>query len=45
MIFPKLDNERCTPETGLRIAIQVPNTHVQKIVDAVLVGNALSYGD
>ncbi|MCG7521453.1 hypothetical protein [Ruegeria sp. Ofav3-42] len=45
MTMPKLDNDRFVPENGLRITVQVPVTHVQRIVDAVLVDDALKYGD
>ena len=45
MTMPKLDNDRFVPENGLRIIVQVPDTHAQKIVDAVLVYVALKYGD
>lgn len=45
MTLPKLDNDRFVPENGLRIVVQVPETHAQKIVDAVLVEDALKYGD
>jgi hypothetical protein len=45
MKLPKLDNDRFVPENGLRIVVQVPDTHAQKIVDAVLVEDTLKYGD
>ncbi len=45
MTLPKLKNDRFVPENGLRIVVQVPDTHVQKIIDAVLVDDALEYGD
>jgi len=45
MTLPKLDNDRFVPENGLRIIVQVPETHAQKIVDAVLLEDALKYGD
>jgi hypothetical protein len=45
MILPNLESGRFAPEAGFRIIVQVPHTHAQKIVDAVLVENALKYGD
>lgn len=45
MTLPMLDNDRFVPEEGLRIFVQVPDTHTQRIVDAVLAENALKYGD
>ncbi len=45
MTLPKLNNDRFIPEEGLRITIQVPDTHTQRIVDAVLTENTLKYGD
>lgn len=45
MTLPKLDNDRFIPENGLRIIVQVPDTHAQKVLDAVLVDDALKYGD
>ncbi|NVK16636.1 MAG: hypothetical protein HWE35_20885 [Rhodobacteraceae bacterium] len=36
---------RFTPEEGLRITVQVPETRVQRIVEAVLAVTALKYGD
>lgn len=45
MTLPKLDNERFLTENGLRIIVQVPATHAQKIVAAVLFDDALKYGD
>lgn len=45
MALLKLDNERFVSEHRLRIIVQVPDTHAQKIIDAVLVGDALAYGD
>ena len=45
MALPKLDNDRFVPQNGLRIIVQVPDTHAQKIIDAVLVDDALKYGD
>ena len=38
-------NDRFVPENGLRIVVQVPETHALKIVDAVLVEDTLKYGD
>lgn len=40
-----LENDRFIPECGFRIFIQVPDTHVQKITDAVLSEDSLTYGD
>ena len=45
MALPKLDNDRFVPENGLRIIVQVPDTHARQIIDAVLVDDALKYGD
>jgi len=45
MTLPKLDNNRFVPEEGLRIIVQVPDTHTQRIVDAVLTQDELKYGD
>lgn len=45
MTLPKLENDRFLPENGLRIVVQVPETHAQRIVDAVLVEDTLKYGD
>lgn len=45
MTLPKLDNDRFVPENGLRIIVQVPDTQTQQIIDAVLVDDALRYGD
>lgn len=45
MTLPKLNNDRFVPENGMRIIVQVPDTHAQKIVDAVLVNDTLKYGD
>ena len=45
MTLPMLDNDRFVPEEGLRIFVQVPDTHTQRIVDAVLAEDALKYGD
>ncbi|KIC37320.1 hypothetical protein RA26_08545 [Leisingera sp. ANG-M7] len=36
---------RFIPEDGLRITVQVPETRVQRIVEAVLAVTALKYGD
>lgn len=44
-MLPTLDNDRFIPEEGLRITVQVPDTHSQRIVDAVLTKDALKYGD
>ena len=43
MTLPKLDNDRFVPERGLRIIVQVPDSHAQRIVDAVLAEDALKY--
>ena len=45
MTLPKLENNRFVPEEGLRIIVQVPDTHAQKIVNAVLIEDTLKYGD
>lgn len=45
MQLPELHNDRFVPEHGLRITVQVPETHAQKLVDAVLAVDALKYGD
>ena len=45
MTPPKLENDRFIPEGGLRVIVQVPDSHAQKIVDAVLADDALRYGD
>ncbi|MEW2913366.1 hypothetical protein [Leisingera sp. JC11] len=45
MKMPELKTGRFVPEDGLRITVQVPETHVQRIVDAVLAVSALKYGD
>lgn len=45
MTLPKLNNDRFVPERGLRIMVQAPNSHAQRIVDAVLAEDALKYGD
>ncbi|NND22810.1 MAG: hypothetical protein HKO14_12035 [Silicimonas sp.] len=45
MTLPTLDNDRFVPENGLRIIVQVPETHAQGIIGAVLVDDALRYGD
>lgn len=45
MKMPELKTGRFIPEDGLRITVQVPETHVQRIVDAVLAVSALKYGD
>lgn len=45
MTLPKLDNDRFVPERGLRIIVQVPDKHAQRIVDAVLAEDTLRYGD
>ncbi len=45
MTLPMLDNDRFVPDEGLRIIVQVPDTHTQRIVDAVLAKDALKYGD
>jgi hypothetical protein len=45
MTLPMLDNHRFVPERGLRIITQVPDTHGQNIVDAVLAVASLQYGD
>ncbi|WP_211201592.1 hypothetical protein [Rhodobacter sp. NTK016B] len=45
MTLPKIDSKRFTTETGLRITVQVPESYVQKIVDAVVSEDRLKYGD
>ncbi|UWR03778.1 hypothetical protein K3740_03505 [Ruegeria conchae] len=45
MSLPKLHNDRFVPEQGLRVIVQVPDTHVQRIVDSVLAIDTLKYGD
>lgn len=45
MTLPELDNDRFVPEKGLRIVVQVPGAHAQKIVNAVLAEDDLKYGD
>jgi len=45
MPLPKLKNDRFIPEDGLRIVVQVPDAHVQRIIDAVLTAAPLRYGD
>ncbi len=45
MTLPKLNNDRFVPEQGFRITVQVPETHVQKVVDCVLDCDTLAYGD
>ncbi|MBT8416773.1 MAG: hypothetical protein KJO42_04970 [Silicimonas sp.] len=45
MTLPTLDNDRFVPENGLRIIVQVPETHAQGIIGAVLVDEILRYGD
>ncbi len=45
MTLPKLDSDRFVAEEGLRIIVQVPDSCAQRIVDAVLVEDALKYGD
>lgn len=45
MTLPKLDNDRFVPENGLRIIVQVPDTHALKVIDALLAYDALKYGD
>ncbi|WP_299982673.1 hypothetical protein [uncultured Ruegeria sp.] len=39
------ENDRFKTETGVRVIVQVPETHVQKIMDAILAEDALTYGD
>lgn len=45
MTLPTLENHRFTPEKGLRIIVQVPDSRAQQIVDAVLTTTSLRYGD
>ncbi|WP_239494701.1 hypothetical protein [Roseovarius amoyensis] len=44
MPLPQLKNDRFIPEGGLRIVVQVPDAHVQRIIDAVLTAAPLRYG-
>jgi hypothetical protein len=43
--LPKSENSRFNSQLGLRITVQVPETHSQNVVDAVLTKDALTYGD
>ena len=45
MSLPQLSTDRFTPETGLRITVQVPEPHVAQLVEAILTHDALIYGD
>ena len=45
MTLPTLDASRFQSEQGLRVIIQTPDAHAQKIVDAVLEVATLQYGD
>ncbi|KIC07518.1 hypothetical protein RA19_23410 [Leisingera sp. ANG-M1] len=45
MTLPELKHDRFVPEKGLRIIVQVPETRVQRIIDAVLAEDDLKYGD
>lgn len=45
MILPELQNDRFTPQPSLRITVQLPETHSQKVLDAVIPEDALKYGD
>ncbi|MEM8859354.1 MAG: hypothetical protein AAGD96_13590 [Chloroflexota bacterium] len=45
MILPKLASNRFTTEEGLRITVQVPNTHAEKVIQAVCNISPLEYGD
>ncbi|MEM7335333.1 MAG: hypothetical protein AAF490_24865 [Chloroflexota bacterium] len=44
MSLPKLINNRFIPEDGLRIIVQVPDTHVQKLINAIMAKDKLNYG-
>lgn len=44
-MLPKLKSDRFQTQYGLRILVQVPHTHTQKIIDAVLAKDPLKYGD
>ncbi len=45
MTLPKLDTDKFVPEEDMRIIVQVPDTHSQRIADAVLAKGALKCGD
>tara|TARA_R110000782_G_C14669367_1_gene398807 strand:- start:312 stop:755 length:444 start_codon:yes stop_codon:yes gene_type:complete len=45
MTLPRFSNPRFQTEQGFLVIVQVPETHAQKIIDAVLAVNALKYGD
>lgn len=45
MTLPNLTNCRFTPETGLRIIVQVPEPQVQKVIDAIRAVDGSKYGD
>ncbi|MFX0541637.1 hypothetical protein ACEWPM_007880 [Roseovarius sp. S4756] len=45
MPLPTLTTDRFVPEEGLRIIVQVPGTHAQRITDTVLKIAPLTYGD
>ena len=45
MTLPELESDRFVAEEGLRIIVQVPDSCAQRIVDAILVEDALEYGD
>ena len=45
MTLPRIDSDRFVAEEGLRIIVQVPDSCAQRIVDAILVEDALKYGD
>ena len=45
MTLPKFENERFNPQPSLRVTVQVPETHAQKVVEAVLTEDPLKYGD
>jgi len=45
MPLPVLENDRFEPQQGLRIVVQVPDSHARRIVDVVLATDPLLYGD
>ena len=45
MTLPVLNNDRFTSEAGLKVVVQVPNAHAERILDSVLQHADLKYGD
>ena len=45
MTYPTLENDRFHAEEGLHITVQVPETHVRAVLDAVMAETDLKYGD